>query len=432
MPGRTAPLVVILVTGSLGDVAPALNLAVRLRDRGFRLRIGAPANFEEMVTRRGIDFARTGDDIRLLLKDPVARTIIERGAFANLKGQLRVARTWHETTARMAVAACEGADLVVFHPKVTFASSIAEALGVPSAMLAYQPLTPTGDFPIFPISTRSFGRTLNRASYAMLGAEHLFLGGITRRLRRELLGLPSARSHASLRSRPDGSPLPIIYAFSEAVQPRPADWPAHVHVTGYVWDTAPASTEWQPDARLARFLAAGPPPVYIGFGSMPLGEPGKALDLWLSALAANGLRAIIAGGWGGLDEAASGRALPENVHVITGAPHDRLFPLVAAVVHHGGAGTTAMGLRCGRPTLVCPFLIDQPYWAARVEALGAGIAGPSPGKWTGERLTADLRRLVGNPDFARAAGTVAAQLAAEDGARRACDILEGLLAGPAS
>ena len=149
-------------------------------------------------------------------------------------------------------------------------------------------------------------------------------------------------------------------------------------MTGY-WYLDRASG-WQPPADLERFIADGPPPVYVGFGSMPAKDAASKTRAVLDALRLSGQRGILASGWGGLENTSNS----DIVHVLEAAPHDWLFPRCSAVVHHGGAGTTHEGLRWGRPTIVCPFGVDQPFWGRRANAIGAGPK-PVPQK----RLTAD-------------------------------------------
>lgn len=185
--------------------------------------------------------------------------------------------------------------------------------------------------------------------------------------------------------------------------PVPADYPDTAHVTGY-WFLDQA--EWQPPAHLAEFLHAGEPPVYIGFGSMGFGNGAEERrDAILGALRRTGLRGIIATGWGGIAPPAPGADLGDDVLVIEGAPHDWLVPRVAAVVHHGGAGSTAAGLRAGRPTLIVPFLGDQPFWAARVHEIGAGPRPLSRGR-LGTGLEERLLDLVATPSYARRAAEI--------------------------
>ncbi len=169
------------------------------------------------------------------------------------------------------------------------------------------------------------------------------------------------------------------------------------------------------------FLAAGEPPVYVGFGSMGFGKgANERRDAILAALRVHGLRGIVATGWGGITPGAAGT---DDVLVLEGAPHQWLFPRVAAVVHHGGAGSTAAGLRAGRPTLVVPFLGDQPFWGARIHALGVGPA-PLPARNLGTGLADRLGDLVHTGSYASRAAGVGAAIRAENGLAAGVRVLE--------
>ncbi len=135
-------------------------------------------------------------------------------------------------------------------------------------------------------------------------------------------------------------------------------------------------------------MQAGPPPIYIGFGSMSSRKPEETAQLILRALAQTGQRAVLLSGWNGLQA----EVLPENVFLVQSVPHDWLFARVNAVVHHGGAGTTAAGLRAGVPSIIIPFFADQPFWGERVAALGVGPKPIPRKKLTAEKLLRRLRR----------------------------------------
>lgn len=233
-------------------------------------------------------------------------------------------------------------------------------------------------------------------------------GGMINDFRREI-GLGRVGRLADLLRNPDGSPVHVLYPYSQHVVPVPDDYPASAHVTGY-WFLDDG--DWEPPAELADFLAAGEPPVYVGFGSMGFGRGAdERRAAVLAALRVHGLRGVVATGWGGI---ASGEAGTDDVLVIEGAPHDWLFESVAAVVHHGGAGSTAAGLRAGRPTLVVPFLGDQPFWGARVHAIGAGPT-PLPAARLPGGLADRLGNLVHTDSYAARAAEIGAAIRAEDG-----------------
>jgi sterol 3beta-glucosyltransferase len=242
--------------------------------------------------------------------------------------------------------------------------------------------------------------------------------------RRDALALPPLpwKLYATL----DIVAEPILYGYSRHVVPIPPDWGAWLHVTGY-WFEGTDPT-YQPPAELATFLAAGSPPVYVGFGSMTDQEGEAVTRIVIDALKQAGQRGILLGGWANLGAGD----LPPSILRIADAPHDWLFPRMAAVVHHGGAGTTAAGLASGVPSIVVPFFADQPFWGRRVAALGAGPA-PIPRKQlTAERLAAAIRQAVGDAEMQRRAANLGALIRSEDGVTAAVSVVEKLVASPRS
>jgi UDP:flavonoid glycosyltransferase YjiC (YdhE family) len=222
------------------------------------------------------------------------------------------------------------------------------------------------------------------------------------------LGLP----HRSVRR--DRSPT--IYAYSRHVLPVPADWGPDVLVSGYWFLDSPG---WAMPDDLADFLSSGEPPVYVGFGSMPGLDPERMADVVIEALARAGKRGVLARGGGAL---APGN-VPDTVHVLEGAPHDRLFPYVASTIHHGGAGTTAASLRAGKPCAICPFFGDQPFWARRVAALGVGPAALDRKALSAESLAAAMVQMDGPKMLAHAA-KLGEAIRSEDGISAAVHFIE--------
>jgi UDP:flavonoid glycosyltransferase YjiC (YdhE family) len=214
--------------------------------------------------------------------------------------------------------------------------------------------------------------------------------------------------------------LPVLYGFSSAVIAKPPDWGPDVHVTGY-WFLGLGS-EWQPPAGLNEFLQAGSRPLYIGFGSLSSRNPEATAELVLAALASTGRRAVVLSGWGGLKPAE----LPDTVFMVDSIPHAWLFPQMAAVIHHGGAGTTAAGLRAGAPSIVIPFFGDQPFWGQRVADLGVGPAPIPRKKLTAERLATAIETALTDEAMVRRAADLGAQIQAEDGRARAAEIVTSM------
>lgn len=245
-------------------------------------------------------------------------------------------------------------DVVVYHPKVLTAATAAHALGAIAVIVEMFPtLTPTEDFPAAGL-TVPLPRWLNKATYRLVGAG---LGAF---------GDPSvalAKDLDVIRRGPDVTLCPV----SRELVPQPADWPEHATVTG--WWSFPASAT--PDAELDAFLADGVT-VYAGFGSMNDGRA-RAARRARAIIGANrelGMKTLIVTGWGGLhvDDDLRG----DDVLVRDSVHHASVLPRVVAAIHHGGAGTTHQALASGAPSVILPFLADQPWWANRLHRAGLG------------------------------------------------------------
>jgi UDP:flavonoid glycosyltransferase YjiC (YdhE family) len=200
-----------------------------------------------------------------------------------------------------------------------------------------------------------------------------------------------------------------MLGFSPAVVHPPRDWPPDVRVTGYWICEEPPG--WKPPDGLTAFLDSGPAPVYIGFGSMPDAEVCKTTRMVVDALRIAGARGVLLGGWSGL----GGESLPETVIRVDSIPHAWLFPLTAAVVHHGGAGTTAAGLRAGVPSILLPYAADQYFWAKRVEKLGVGPKSVSYHRLSTEKLAGKIKQAVSDGEMRKRAAAFGIRIASEDG-----------------
>ena len=210
----------------------------------------------------------------------------------------------------------------------------------------------------------------------------------------------------------------LLYAYSAAVAPPPPDWGKWIEVTGYWFLDRP--TDWRPPPALAAFLDEGPPPVCIGFGSMTNRDPTELARTVARALDLTGQRAVVLTGWGGLPPGE----LPREIFAIDSVPHDWLFPRVAAVVHHGGAGTTAAGLRAGVPTIIVPFFADQFFWGKRVFDLGVGPRPIPRKRLDADTLATAIWAATTDPDMHGRASALSERIRAEDGVARAVATFE--------
>ncbi|MDP3417455.1 glycosyltransferase [Falsiroseomonas sp.] len=404
-------LIVLQTLGTRGDVQPFLALARGLQAAGFAVRLATAPRFQAEVEQAGVAFAPLPGEMLALIDTPEGQAAIS--GRHRLWAALRLMRGRGPMFRRLLDAqwaAAQGAALLVWHPKALGGPHIAERLGIPGFVALPLPaLAPTAAFPSPLLPFAELG-PLNWASHAlMLRAAERIARQPLRDWRQKVLGLPPAGRGAAAAGR--------LHAYSPVLVMRPADWDARTHVTG-PW-VLPTPQDWTPPPALAAFLAAGPPPVHVGFGSLPTEDAARMGRLVAEALALAGQRGVISTGWGGL---ALDSPRP-GLHVIQGAPHGWLFPRMAAVVHHGGAGTTDAGLRAGCPTVVCPFFGDQPFWGRRVQALGVGPAPIHQRALTAEALAAAMRQAVSDPAMREAAGRLAAQMAGEDGVAEAIRIL---------
>ena len=239
--------------------------------------------------------------------------------------------------------------------------------------------------------------------------------------RQKVLGLRKAPFFGPYRSEILNR-YPVLYGFSPAVIPRPEDWNNdQVRITGF-WELPPED-DWSPPEGLQDFLDAGPPPVYIGFGSMSATDPHATARTVFQALARTGLRAVLSTGWEGL----AADELPDDVYMVRDVPHSWLFPRMRAVAHHGGAGTTAAGLTAGVPSVIVPHHGDQPWWGRQVARLGAGPDPVPRRRLTAGALAAALIRATTDTVMISAAAALGERIRAEDGVGQAVEFLRTML-----
>jgi sterol 3beta-glucosyltransferase len=400
--------------GTRGDVQPFVALAKALKASGHHVALCAPTGFRNMIERHGVPYAHM-DNAVLELIEAVLRATTGAEKRRLFKGFGPIIRAGLEDEWRAAQALQP--DVLVYHSKALGSHHIAEKVGAAEILAMPLPLTRTRAFSVPMVPDLGLGAWFNAFSYRLVALGNALWSGATNDFRTKTLGLPPLSRFADPMRRIDGSTVPALYAFSAHVLPRPDDWPANAHVTG-AWFLEEVEG-WEPPSALHAFLEAGSPPVYVGFGSMGAAHAEARAATVLKAVALTGERAVLATGWGGL----KADTLPPNVFMLDAAPHDWLFPRMSAVVHHGGAGTTMAGLRAGKPTVICPFFGDQPFWGQMVLRAGVG-PGPVPQKsLTAERL-ADAIRAALAPVVVAQAKAVGERIRAEDGTARAVHLIE--------
>jgi sterol 3beta-glucosyltransferase len=394
----------LLTIGTRGDVQPYIALGLGLKAAGYEVTISTLDEFKSLVNQYGLlhDSLR-GDFLK------VARsTIGQKGG--NQLTRIRQYVEMAKDTLADEWASAQKADVLIYSPAAIGGFHIAEKLNIPTFAAFPAPLySPTREFPNPFLPFRNLGpfNKLSHQLFAKLGPA-IYRGPIDQ-FRKDVLGLPPAKGENVLR----GKPVTRLYAYSEVVVPRPADWDESSVVTGYWFLDAPAN--WQPDPQLVRFLQEGPAPVYIGFGSMFMGGGEQKTEIALQALRLAGQRGILATGWGGL----TADHTSNDVFVLDSIPHDWLFPKAAAIVHHGGAGTTGAAIRAGKPQMICPFVGDQFFWGQRTADLGIAPPPIPQALLTAERLADAIKHAITNTNIQQRALSIRETIRAENGIERA-------------
>ncbi|KAF3762246.1 family 1 glycosyltransferase, partial [Cryphonectria parasitica EP155] len=425
-PGQEPPPklnVVIQIVGSRGDVQPFVALGKVLKDTyGHRVRVATHPVFRTFVEENGLEFFSIGGDPAELMAFMVKHPGLMPGFDAVKSGEIAKRRRGIEQIVlgcwRSCVEAGDGlgpppephqsgeplssftngdytlpgdtgskpfvADAIIANPPSFAHIHIAEKMGIPLHMMFTMPWTATKAFPHPLANIESSNAEVvmtNCVSYAMVEMmTWQGLGDVINRFRTKVLDLePLSLIWApGLLTRLQ---IPTTYCWSPALIPKPTDWGREISISGfYFLDLA---TSYTPAPDLAAFLDAGPPPIYIGFGSIVVDDPNKLTRMIFDAVTIAGVRALVSQGWGGLGADSVG--IPDGVFMLGNCPHDWLFKKVSCVVHHGGAGTTAAGIKTGTPTVVVPFFGDQPFWGSMIAQAGAG---PKPVRY--KDLTAEI------------------------------------------
>ncbi|KAL2958661.1 hypothetical protein AAZX31_18G220300 [Glycine max] len=347
--------IVMLIVGTRGDVQPFVAMGKRLQEDGHRVRLATHKNFEDFVMNAGLEFYPLGGDPKVLAG-------------------------WH--------------------------THVAEYLKVPLHIFFTMPWTPTSEFP-HPLS-RVKQPIGYRLSYQIVDAL-IWLGirDLINEFRKKELKLKPITYLSGSYTHPFD--VPHGYIWSPHLVPKPKDWGPKIDVVGFCF--LDLASNYVPPKSLVDWLEEGEKPIYVGFGSLPLQQPEKMTQIIIHALEETGQRGVINKGWGGLGSLAEQN---KSVYLLDNCPHDWLFPRCTAVVHHGGAGTTAAGLRAECPTTIVPFFGDQPFWGDRVRARGVGPAPIPVDEFSFDRLV-DAIHFMLKPEVKKRAVELANAMKNENG-----------------
>ena len=407
--------ITLLTYGSRGDVEPFVALAQGFLRAGHTVRLAAPTYFSSLIAAHEIDFVGLPGEPQQLVQDFVD----EAG-----KSPWRMIHVMSKFVVPLATSvlerirtACRDADVIVHSFLLTSAGyEMAREMDVPDISVQLFPVfSTTAEFPSPPFPDLALGDLYRRLSHKLVS--QIFWQGS----RYSFWRVRRANPHLSpLTGWPFDTRMdrqtPILYAFSSHVIPRPKDWRNDVHITGY-WFSDDVG-EWRPSEELLDFLNAGPAPISIVFGSTISRNMEGIIERVLEALAYSGQRGIV------VAASAQPKDSSSEVFQTDYVPYGWLFPRMSAVVHHGGAGTTGVGLKAGVPNIVVPFTSDQPFWGRRVYALGAGPKPIPARNLSAKKLAEAIISAVGDEEMRQRAKTIGEHIRTEDGVSKAVDIIQ--------
>uniref|UniRef100_A0A0D6QXT0 sterol 3beta-glucosyltransferase n=1 Tax=Araucaria cunninghamii TaxID=56994 RepID=A0A0D6QXT0_ARACU len=404
--------IAMLIVGTRGDVQPFIAIGKHLQEYGHRVRLATHSNFEEFVLTAGLEFYPLGGDPKVLAEYMVKN----KGFLPSGPSEIPIQRKQLKSIIYSLLPACTEAygdsgvnfraDAIIANPPAYGHVHVAEALKVPIHIFFTMPWTPTSKFP-HPLS-RVKQPAGYRLSYQVVDSL-IWLGirSMINDFRKKKLKLrPVTYLSGTQGSITD---LPTGYIWSPYLVPKPEDWGPKVDIVGFCFLNL--ASDYVPPESLVKWLEAGERPIYVGFGSLPVQDPEGMTKIIVQALKQTQQRGIINKGWGGLGNLADP---PEFVYTLDNCPHDWLFPRCAGVVHHGGAGTTAAGLKAACPTTIVPFFGDQPFWGERVHAKGLGPVPIPVDQFSLSKLVAAIE-FMKKPEVKENAVAMARAMENEDG-----------------
>ena len=408
--------ITILCMGSRGDLQPYIALGKALQQKGQQVQIATLLDFQEFVCAHGLDYFPVNGRLSTLLNSDVVanakkvdnplKFIQSFRELGNIAGELQ----------SDLFDACVGSDLIIYHPGAVIGYFAAQKMGIPGVLASPFPMTPTSEYPAlifyhFP----QFGGYYNKLTHKIF--EKIMWMASKNPMKKFWMDkfgtLPENFSCPFEKHITDK--FPTIISCSQHVFANPKDWPDHIYNTGYWFlDEEPG---WVPPQALTNFLHQGPPPVYVGFGSVTdSNQVNETIHLVIESLRMAGCRGVLS--FGGQTE----KFLAKDIFFLDDVPHSWLFPRMSVVIYHGGAGTTAAGFRAGVPSVIIPHSNDQFAWGKRVFELGVGSKPIPRKKLTAERLATAIRYAL-QDEVRKAATNLGNKIRNENGKEKAAKII---------
>jgi sterol 3beta-glucosyltransferase len=413
----------LLTLGTRGDVQPFVALALGLKSHGHEVTLCTSKSFEEFVTSYGVSFFPINADYMKMAESEEGKKMLGKNPVEIMKNMKTMIFPMIKNMLDDLLIACEDANCVIYHPKAFGAYDIGEKLNIPIIVACPVPvIAPIKGFsnPVLPFSL-NFGGWANKLSYSINRLATSSFQKIVNQWRNEKLGLPN-RSAFTNTLMLNGKPVPVLYGFSSSVFPMVKEWGEKVYPTGYWF--LDERDDWEPPHSLIDFLSEGKTPICIGFSSMPLRNPERYKDMFAEALKSTDQRAVIITGISGMEFPSDSK----NIYTIKSIPHSWVLKNVSAFVHHGGAGTVAATLRAGKPMIICPFSVDQPFWARTMHSLGVSYE-PLPEKLIStSKLIDAIKYVVENESVKEKANLLGKQIQSENGVENAVKYINEIIA----
>ncbi|MBL3648275.1 glycosyltransferase [Bacillus sp. RHFS10] len=408
----------LLTIGTRGDVQPFIALGKELSRRGHHVTICTEDAFKDLAEKNRLSFSAIRADYADLTQSEEGKNMLKGNPISIVRQLKTVIYPMMEQMLDDIWTVAQDADAIIYHPKVFGGYDLAEALHIPAFIAHPVPvIAPTRHFtnPVLPFVMRS--GTLNRASFKINRLLTASFFSLVNKWRQETLGLSGKRSVFKDDSVLNGKHIPVLYGCSPSIIPFDQQWEGRVSMKGFWFVDEDA---WTPPPELLHFLEAGPPPFTVSFSSMPLRNPDHILNMLQQAFKETGQRAILLTGSSGINRTT------DSPHIFTAGsmPHSWIFPQSRAVIHHGGAGTTAAALKAGKPMIICPFSGDQPFWARKMRDIGVAAAPLKEKKMSVEAFVSRIHELVSNHTYSQRASEAAALIKKEDGVRHTTDFIE--------
>jgi sterol 3beta-glucosyltransferase len=384
--------IAITTVGTRGDLQPYVALGLGLKDAGYEVLIVSSKNEEAFVKNYGLDFFSLSVDIKKLMDGDEVQEMSKgnnplKFILSHKKGSKKLKHLMVETQGEIWTA-CESADIIIFHPGMPLGFFIAQEKKRISILANPFPVIATKDYPaiLFYTSPR-LGKLWNKITHKIF--EKLFWSlskSVVVEFWNKTVKTKMNFSVSPIRQQIE-SGMPIINGYSNLFFCQPNDWQSNIHTTGnWFIEKEP---NFIPSTELTNFIENGEIVIYIGFGSMKdINSFKKTLNIIVEALKITKQRAVVGLGWSKLTYNDN---IPNNIFLIENIPHTWLFPKMKTVIHHGGAGTTATGLRAGKPTIIIPHNADQPAWGQKVFELGVGSKPIKKNNLTAVKLASAIR-----------------------------------------